>query len=109
MALDVAGGKSSAGTNLQQWTFNSGKGQFFRFYQTGEGQYCIMSKLGTAIDCKGGSTKSKTNVQMYTVNGTAAQAWRFEKILLPAKSEKKLGNGYYTDGQWWKYRPEKGC
>ena len=96
MALDVAGGKSSAGTNLQQWTFNSGKGQFFRFYQTGEGQYCIMSKLGTAIDCKGGSTKSKTNVQMYTVNGTAAQAWSLEKILLPAKSEKKLGNGYYT-------------
>ena len=96
MVLDVAGGKSSAGTNLQQWTFNSGKGQFFRFYQTGEGQYCIMSKLGTAIDCKGGSTKSKTNVQMYTVNGTAAQAWSLEKILLPAKSEKKLGNGYYT-------------
>ena len=96
MVLDVAGGKSSAGTNLQQWTFNSGKGQFFRFYQTGEGQYCIMSKLGTAIDCKGGSTKSKTNVQMYTVNGTAAQAWSLEKILLPAKSEKKLENGYYT-------------
>ena len=96
MVLDVAGGKSSAGTNLQQWTFNSGKGQFFRFYQTGEGQYCIMSKLGTAIDCKGGSTKSKTNVQMYTVNGTAAQAWSLEKILIPAKSEKKLGNGYYT-------------
>ena len=96
MVVDVAGGKSGAGTNLQQWTSNSGKGQFFRFYQTGEGQYCIMSKLGTAIDCKGGSTKSKTNVQMYTVNGTAAQAWSLEKILIPAKSEKKLGNGYYT-------------
>ncbi len=96
MVLDVAGGKSGAGTNLQQWTSNSGKGQFFRFYQTGDGQYCIMSKLGTVIDCKGGSTKSKTNVQMYTVNGTAAQTWSLEKILIPAKSEKKLGNGYYT-------------
>ena len=33
---------------------------------------------------------------MYTVNGTAAQTWSLEKILIPAKSEKKLGNGYYT-------------
>lgn len=75
-ALDVAGGSGNAGTNIQQYAKNNTDSQRWRFIDTGNGYYYIISNLGTVLDVCGGNTKNGTNVQAYTLNKTNSQKWK---------------------------------
>lgn len=74
--MDVSGGSSRNGANIQSYQFNETGAQKFNIKQNGDGSYSIInSKSGKAIDVRNGSKKSGANVWLYTSNGTDAQKW----------------------------------
>lgn len=74
--MDVSGGSSRNGANIQSYQFNESNAQRFNIKQNGDGSYSILnSKSGKAIDVRGGSKKSGANVWLYASNGTDAQKW----------------------------------
>ena len=77
--MDIAGGSSSSGANVQIYTGNGSTAQKWAFlpipkFRDG-GIYEIRSLLdtGMSLDIAGGSTVNGANVQLYTANGTNAQ------------------------------------
>jgi hypothetical protein len=85
-ALDVNGGYTSNGTNIQLWDKNGTSAQTFTITSVGNGWYTIRNTASNkSIDVTGGTQKSNVNVQLYSYNGTDAQLWRFYNA----------GNGYY--------------
>ncbi len=84
--MDVSGGKTANGTNIQIWASNGIVSQMFYILKENSGWYSIRDvKSFKAIDVAGGIAKSGVNVQLYEWNGTDAQLWRFYDA----------GNGYY--------------
>ena len=78
LVLDVDGGKTADGTNVQIYKGNDSNAQKFNVQPTGDGWFKISNPLsGKCLDVNGGSNKSGTNVQLYSYNGTDAQKWRF--------------------------------
>lgn len=76
--LDVDGGKTADGTNIQIYKLNDSNAQKFSVQPTGDGWFKISNPLsGKCLDVKDGSKKSGVNVQLYSYNGTDAQKWRF--------------------------------
>lgn len=85
-AVDISGGGSANGTNIQLWEKNGTAAQSFKVTSVGSGWYTIRNTAsGKALDVAGGVKGSGVNVQLYEYNGTNAQLWRFESA----------GNGYY--------------
>ena len=79
--LDVAGGDSSSGANIQIYTNNNTISQKWNFIKSNvDGYYYIKSGLGTCVDVVGGGTTDNTNVQAYTCNQSTAQRWKLEKV-----------------------------
>lgn len=78
MMLDVSGGATKNGTNIQIFSNNESAAQKFIITHIGSGWYKICSQpSGKALDVTGAAKKSGANVQLYDYNGTAAQLWRF--------------------------------
>ena len=78
MMLDVSGGASKNGTNIQIYNNNESAAQRFNITHISSGWYKICSQSsGKALDVTGAAKKSGVNVQLYDYNGTAAQLWRF--------------------------------
>ena len=80
MTLDVSGGSSSNGANVQIYSSNATNAQRWRISHDDKGYatlQCVES--GKVLDVKGASGQSGTNVQQYTANGTDAQKW----IIIP--------------------------
>ncbi len=78
MMLDVSGGASKNGTNIQIYNNNESAAQRFIITHINSGWYKICSQSsGKALDVTGAAKKSGVNVQIYDYNGTAAQLWRF--------------------------------
>lgn len=77
-ALDVAGGVSESGVNVQLYDWNGTDAQLWQFYDAGNGYYYVKNKLGYYLDVSGGQTGNGTNVQVYEGNATNAQMWKLE-------------------------------
>ncbi len=78
MVLDISGGSTESGANLQLYTANDTDAQSFKFVEEG-GLYTIINvNSGKAIDVAGAGRSNGTNVQQYEANGTVAQKWIIE-------------------------------
>lgn len=74
--LDISGGNTEAGTNVQLWTKNNLAPQEFVVKYVGDGQYTIMASCsGKMLDVSGAGTSNGTNVQQWNDNGASAQRW----------------------------------
>ena len=79
-AIDVAGGSSSSGANVQVWSSNGTSAQQWAIEYVGSGYYklkCVGS--GKVLDVSGGSSANGANVQQWSWNGSAAQLWRLTR------------------------------
>lgn len=86
MRLDVSGGSTKSGTNIQIYKANNTDAQRFYLASIGGGYYVITSKVsGKVLDVNGGKKKSGTNVQQWDYNAGSNQAFKIEYA----------GNGYY--------------
>lgn len=87
--IDIAGGKSTNGTNVQQYTSNGSAAQKWLPVKAGSvtidgipvPTYEMRAQIGSAMvmDCQGGGKTAKTNIQIYTRNGSIAQRFAFNK------------------------------
>ncbi|CAM5637327.1 glycosyl hydrolase [Streptomyces pilosus] len=68
--LDVSGGASADGTQVQIWTCNASAAQ--RWSVAADGS---LRALGKCLDVSGGASADGTRVQVWTCNGTGAQKW----------------------------------
>ncbi|WP_165251932.1 RICIN domain-containing protein [Adlercreutzia sp. ZJ304] len=77
--LDINGGSSSNGANVQIYSSNNTNAQKFTLTYSG-GFYTIKNVgSGKVLDVAGGSTYCGANVQQYASNNTDAQKWRIDK------------------------------
>ena len=74
--IDVSGGSSANGANIQLYTSNGTHAQKFTLVSEGSGCYTIRTSFGKYLDVSGGCSLPGTNVQQYSGNGTNAQKWR---------------------------------
>lgn len=84
--LDVAGGKTANGTNVQQYKFNGTNSQKWGIYSHGNGEYSIVSYLGRTdgkftkvLDVSNGLNEENTNVHLWEYNGSDAQKFSIAK------------------------------
>ncbi|MEU3250664.1 ThuA domain-containing protein [Streptomyces sp. NPDC006997] len=68
--LDVSGGNTADGTQIQIWTCNNTAAQTW----TLPGDNTLRA-LGKCLDVNGGGTADGTKIQLWTCNGTGAQQW----------------------------------
>ncbi len=82
--LDVNGGDSANGTNVQIWEKSGSRGQQFTFTKNTDGSYVIHTNCYSGgvkcIEAANASTESGANIQQMKVNGSACQNWYFEKV-----------------------------
>ena len=79
VTLDVAGGSTSAGGNVQLYTSNDSGAQKWLFTRKSDGAYEIKNAAsGKALDVANAKAASGANVQQWTANNSAAQRWRVE-------------------------------
>lgn len=86
LTLDVFGGYSANGTNVQAYTNHESAGEKWRLqYDSKDGTYKILN-LGsnTSLDAYAAGTENGTNVQIYDYHGGCSQKW----IIVPS------GKGY---------------
>lgn len=78
--LDLSGGSTSSGTNVQTWAANGTDAQLFALRETqplAEGLYALcLSGSDQVIDVSEGSLDAGANVQTWASNGSGAQIWR---------------------------------
>ncbi|WP_081756939.1 fibronectin type III domain-containing protein, partial [Gorillibacterium massiliense] len=111
--LDVEGGLTADGANVQQWTDNGNVQQKWKVIDVGGGYYkLIVQSSGKALDVASASTADGANVQQWTDNGSSNQKWKIVDVgggyykLLCQASGKALDvvGGYTNDGanvqQW---------
>ncbi|MNU96443.1 Mannan endo-1,4-beta-mannosidase precursor [compost metagenome] len=111
--LEVAGGSSADGANVQQWTDNGKPEQQWKAVDVGGGYYKLISQSsGKALDVAGSFTYDGANVQQWTDNGQANQRWKIVDVsggyykLISGSSGKALdvAGGSTADGanvqQW---------
>lgn len=95
-AVDVYGGYTNNGTNIQLWEVNGTNAQKFTISLVGNGYYKIANVIsGKVLDVAGGIKRSGVNVQLYSYNGSDAQLWRFYKNGSYYAIKNKLG--YFLD------------
>ncbi|MBN1170966.1 MAG: RICIN domain-containing protein [Micromonosporaceae bacterium] len=76
--LDVNGGSSTVGLQLQQWSANGNTNQMWYLRPTGDGHYTITARdSGLVADVYGASTSDGAQVVQWTTNGGANQQWQF--------------------------------
>ena len=90
-ALDVSGGSSTAGTNVQQYGWNGTNAQQWVLKDAGGGYVYIINKAGLYLDVNGGSSANGTNIQGWIGNGSKAQKWKLEVV----NSTRTVSNGTY--------------
>ena len=90
--LEVDGGNTSAGTNVQQYDGNGTDAQQWVIKETGDGYYNIISKCnGLYLDVDNCNTNNGTNIKIYSGNASDAQKWRFTL----------LGSHTFCDGDYY--------
>ncbi len=90
--LEVDGGNTAAGTNVQQYDGNGTDAQQWVIKETGDGYYNIVSKCnGLYLDVDNYNTNNGTNIKVYSGNASDAQKWRFTL----------LGSHTFCDGDYY--------
>ena len=81
--LDLSGGSTSSGTNVQTWASNGTDAQLFVLRETQplpDGLYTLrLSGSDQVIDVSDGSLDAGANVQTWASNGSGAQIWRVSR------------------------------
>ena len=74
--LDVAGGSTSNGANVQLYASNMSKAQLWKVHEDENG-YLTFECMGSGLvlDVSGGKAEAGRNIQQYRSNGTLAQKW----------------------------------
>ena len=77
--LDVAGGGTANGTNVQLYERNGNVAQGWRFRGVDNGWWELIPSVAPAqrLDVAGGQDVAGSNVHLYQANGNAAQRFRF--------------------------------
>lgn len=89
--LTVTDGSKVSGTNLQQYNRTDEDAQKFKFYDAGNGQYYIKSKLQTVIEAVDG------NAVMRTASAAVTQKWILSQVdLLPDSALINVAEGDYV-------------
>jgi len=79
-ALNVAGGGTADGTNVDIWTDHTGESQMWRISASGVNTFRITNAhSGQALEAAANFTTDGTNVQIGTPDGTVAQEWSFAR------------------------------
>ena len=81
--LDVAGKSSTNNANIQQYAFNGGSNQKFKFVSNSEGYYSIYtgaSNYTKVIDVAGKSTADNANILQYSYSGGTNQQFQIVEI-----------------------------
>lgn len=78
MAIDVKGGASANGTNIQLYTSNNSDAQKWKItYNSDTDDYNIINALSKkALDVNAAGVKDGTNIQLWDSNKTCAQRWK---------------------------------
>jgi lipoprotein-anchoring transpeptidase ErfK/SrfK len=77
LALDVTGGSSASGANVQLYAKNNTGAQKWNLSYSSDGYYTITNAAsGKALDVTGNSSKDATNVQQANPSKTDAQKWK---------------------------------
>lgn len=78
LVLDVMGGSTANGGNIQLWAENAVNQQKFVIRSTGDGWYRLVNeRSGKVLDVANGNAANRANLQQYTWNNTDAQKFRF--------------------------------
>jgi len=84
--LEVDGGSSADGANVQLWSDNGKAQQRWKVVDAGGGYYKLLAESsGKALEVAGGAAYDGANVQQWTDNGQTNQQWQIIS----------LGSGYY--------------
>ena len=77
--LDVKGGSTKSGSNVQQYTSNLTQAQKWIAVKQTDGSVQLISALdqNKCIDLNGAQAKNGSNIQIYESNGSKAQRWLF--------------------------------
>ncbi len=85
--VDVNGGTTDNGANIQLWSYNNKNSQKFKVMYEGDGKYSIMALCsGKYLDAENGGNLQGTNVIQYQATGGDNQRWHI----------KEEENGYYS-------------
>jgi hypothetical protein len=81
--LDVPGGSTSPGTQLEQWTANGGTNQQWQLRPNGDGTYQIFGrKAGLVAGVGGGSTAEGAAVIQWTPLSVPDQSWSLVPVVV---------------------------
>lgn len=96
-SLDVNGGGTADGTNVQIWTDDAADAKQWKITSADVGYYQLEPKVapGKALDVTSNGTTDGTNVQIWTANGGANQKWKFN-LYSNAPSQALMNNAIYT-------------
>ncbi len=79
-SLDIYGGYTNDGTNIQQYTWNGSEAQLWKIVDLRNGYFYIRSKVGKRTGCLWWQKHKWDNVQLYSSNGSKAQSWVLKKL-----------------------------
>lgn len=79
--LDLAGGSTKNGTNVQLWETNHDWPQHWQLaYDSSTGTYTVKNpRSGKLLDLAGASTALNANIQVWQSTGSCAQQWKIVK------------------------------
>ena len=96
--LDVSGGSSADGANVQIWQNNDTGAQKWNFSRNVDGSYTIVNAAsGKALDAKDAAASSGTNTQQWSRNGSAAQRWYIEYVSGGFRLSSALNTAFVID------------
>lgn len=96
--LDVYGGSSTDGANVQIWQNNDTGAQKWNLSRNGDGSYTIVNAAsGKALDVKDAAASSGTNIQQWSRNGSAAQRWYIEYVSGGFRLSSALNTAFVID------------
>lgn len=99
--LDVAGGSTADGANVQQWSRNGTVAQRFRFEPTASGHYVIRALVsGKVLDVHERRTHEGANVQQWSYWGGDNQQWKLEDAGGGYVYVRARHSGMYLDVAW---------
>lgn len=100
-ALDVAGGATHSGANVQQWQRNDTTAQQWRVEDAGGGYYKLRAKCsGKVLDVQDAAPYEGANVQQWEDWGGDNQKWRFEDAGGGFVRIRAKHSGKYLDVAW---------
>lgn len=86
LRVDVAGGKTTNGTNVLIWSRHGNANQQFLFYHLGGGKFKIYTRAGQIVNLKSQNSSNGNNVQIWGDHNGAHNEW----YLIDVKTKKPI-------------------